>query len=85
MDVVPPHGLEAAGLEDGGPKGEIGAVDYGRGDGDGAFWRGGVEGDGLEEVLAFDLDAVALVGADEPVRGVGGGFVEGGVGFGVGF
>lgn len=31
-----------------------------------------VQGDGPEEVLALELDAVALVGADEPVTWIGG-------------
>ena len=56
-------------------------------DGEGAGGLGAVgggEGEGLEEVLAVELDRVALVGADEPVGGVGGGFVQGGVGGRVG-
>jgi hypothetical protein len=48
------------------------------------FGGGRGEGQRLEEVLAVELDAVALVGADQPVGGVGGGLVEGRVGGRVG-
>lgn len=73
MHVVAHHALEAAGGEDRGVEGVVGAVDDGSGD------VGGCEGDGGEEGSGGDGDAVALVGADEVVGGV---CVIGGVGEG---
>jgi len=67
VDVVAAHGLQAAGLQDGGVEGVVGAVD----DGGGHVAR--LEGQGREEGGGGEGDAVALVGADEVVRWVGGG------------
>ena len=64
VDVSATHLLEAAALDNGRPEGEVGAVD----DDDGHV--GGLERDGRVQGLARQLDAVALVGADEPVLGV---------------
>lgn len=58
-------------------------MDDGGWDGDGALGEGGGavlvvgrQGEGLEKVLAVQLDGVALVGPDEPLGRVGGGLVE---------
>lgn len=61
MDMVPAHLLEAAGVTDVLVVAVVGAVDHGFGD------VVGGDGDGDEEGGGVDGDAVALVGADDPV------------------
>jgi hypothetical protein len=65
VDVRPPHPPQAAALHDQGPEGEVRAVH------DHVRDVAGLEGDGRVQALALELDAVALVGADEPVGRVG--------------
>lgn len=66
MDMIPPHSSQSAALENEIPCPLVGAMDHCAGD------VVGLESDGGEEAVGFELDGVALVGTDEVVGWVGG-------------
>lgn len=80
MYVVSPHGFQTARVDNGFPEGEVGPVDDCLGDGDTAFWEniivGGGESNRFKQILALELDAMSLVGADQPVVRIRRGLVQ---------